>query len=197
MNEDQKFRSLGQLLDRMDEICRTCQRISLGEILEVVGPRSFGPFLLLAGLITLAPIIGDIPGVPTLIGITVFLIAIQLLVGRKRFWLPGWLRKRSVAGDKFRRGLEMVRRPAGFIDRFLRARLTFLTGGPMTRIIAVLCLLIAAVMPPMELVPFSANVAGAALTVFGLALIARDGLLILFAFAFTGLAVTLVAVHVG
>lgn len=37
----------------------------------------------------------------------------------------------------------------------------------------------------MEVVPCSANLAGAALTAFGLALIAHDGLLALIAFAFT------------
>lgn len=34
---------------------------------NAVGRRSFGPTLLLAGLVTLAPIVGDIPGVPVLI----------------------------------------------------------------------------------------------------------------------------------
>lgn len=38
---------------------------------------------------------------------------------------------------------------------------------------------------PLEVIPFSANVAGAALTAFGLSLIAHDGILALFAFAFT------------
>lgn len=37
----------------------------------------------------------------------------------------------------------------------------------------------------MELVPFSANGAGAALTLFGLGLIAREGLLVLVALALT------------
>lgn len=39
----------------------------------------------------------------------------------------------------------------------------------------------------MEFVPFSATGAGAALTAFGLALIAHDGLLALIAFLFTAL----------
>jgi hypothetical protein len=40
-------------------------------------------------------------------------------------------------------------------------------------------------MPFLEVVPFSANLAGAALAAFGLALISRDGLLALLAFALT------------
>ncbi len=52
------------------------------EIVEAVGERSFGSILLLAGIITLTPLIGDIPGVPSIMGLIVFLIAIQLLIGR-------------------------------------------------------------------------------------------------------------------
>jgi hypothetical protein len=50
-----------------------------------------------------------------------------------------------------------------------------LTRDAGTYVIAIACLAIAAAMPPMEVVPFSANGAGAALTAFGLALIAHDG----------------------
>ena len=43
---------------------------------------------------------------------------------------------------------------------------------------ASICLALAVVMPLMEVVPFSANAAGLILAVFGLALIASDGLMV-------------------
>lgn len=55
-----------------------------------------------------------------------------------------------------------------------------------------MCVLIAVAMPPMELVPFTATGAGAALTAFGLSLIAHDGLVALLAFAFTATTLALV-----
>ncbi len=54
-----------------------------------------------------------------------------------------------------------------------------------TQTIAIACIVIGIAMPAMEIVPFSANGAGAALTAFGLSLIANDGLLALLAFLFT------------
>ena len=51
--------------------------------------------------------------------------------------------------------------------------------------IALLSSLIAAAMPILEFVSFSANLAGAALTAFGLSLNVRDGLLALLAFLLT------------
>jgi hypothetical protein len=182
MNEDRELTNLEQLLDRIAEAGREEDRVTLGGILEMVGRRSFSPMLLVAGLITVAPIIGDIPGVPTIMGIFVFLIAGQLLFHRDHFWLPQWMLRRSMERDKIEKAVGWLRRPARFIDRFLRPRLTVLTRGAGIHAIAAACLVIAVSMPAMEFIPLSANGAGAALTAFGLSLVAHDGLLALLAF---------------
>jgi hypothetical protein len=152
-------------------------QISFDAILDAVGRRSFGPLLLLAGVVTLMPLVGDIPGVPTLMGLFVVLTAAQLLLGRDNFWLPGWLLRRSVDRSKIENGVSWLRRPAGWIDRVLRPRLSFLVEGPGAWVVGVASLLVGLAMPPMELVPFSANIAGLALSALGLALITKDGIL--------------------
>ncbi|MCG7598761.1 exopolysaccharide biosynthesis protein [Halomonas sp. McH1-25] len=181
-DEIQQISTLEQLLDRLEASTREARQVSLEMIVEAVGSRSFGPLLLVAGLITLAPLIGDIPGVPTIMGILVLLVSGQLLVGRRHFWLPKWLLGRSVESGKFTRGIYWVRRPARVIDKLLKPRLVMLVHGAGLYAVAATCCLIALAMPLMEVVPFSANGAGAALTLFGLALIARDGLLVLIGF---------------
>jgi hypothetical protein len=185
MKKDQDPENLEQLLDVIGQAAQEGGRVSWGAVLKVVGRRSFGPLLLVAGLFTLAPVIGDIPGVPAVIGLGVFLIAAQLLFGRDHFWLPQLLLNRSIAKEKLDKSISLLQKPARFIDRLLRRRLTKFTHGAAVYIIAVACIFIAAAMPVMEVVPFSANIAGAALTAFGLALIAHDGLLALLAILFT------------
>jgi hypothetical protein len=182
VQQDSHLTNLEQLLDRIGEAATEGSDVSLDAILDEVGRRSFGPLLLVAGLITVAPIIGDIPGVPTLMGVLVILIAAQVLFRHDHFWLPGWMLRRSISATKLHKALSWLRRPARFIDRFLRPRLTFLTQRAGMIVIAVVCMQIAIAMPFMEVVPFSANVAGFVLAVFGLALIACDGLLALIAF---------------
>ena len=71
--------SVGELLDRIDEAANREEQVSVDSILDQVGHRSFGPMLLFAGLVMLAPVIGDIPSVPTLMGTLVVLTAGQLL----------------------------------------------------------------------------------------------------------------------
>ena len=184
------------MLDLIGTAAQSKDSVSLGAILEVLGARSFGPLLLLAGLITLAPLIGDIPGVPTIIGLFVFLMGVQLLLGFKHFWLPEWLLHRSVDKTKLHKALEWLKSPAGYIDRLLKPRLPLFVNGISAYIIALLCIIIAMSMPALELIPFSANAAGAAFTIFGLSLIAKDGLLSLIAFILTALTVWLVTINV-
>lgn len=182
---DQEVSSLEELLDRMGQADPDGSEVTLDALLDAVGRRSFGPLLLTAGLVTLAPLIGDIPGVPTIMGVLVVLIAGQMLFDREHFWLPRWMLERSVKRERLCKALEWLRRPARFVDRVLRPRLTMFVRTAGIHIIAGMCIAVAAVMPATEFVPFSANAAGAALTAFGLALIAHDGLLAVIALLIT------------
>lgn len=166
------------------------QNISLRSILDELGHRSFAPLLLLPGLVTLLPV-GGIPGVPTVMGILVFLVSIQLLLGRKSFWLPGWLIDRSVSSSKLEKSRRWMLGPARFIDHFLHPRLNIIVNSGGIYIIALLSVVVALMMPPMELVPFSAIGAGLALTLFGLALLARDGLIALLGIVATSITLCL------
>lgn len=195
MSADQSIENLEQLLERVDEAAKGRDRVSLGAILDLVSHRSFGPVLLVAGLVASAPLVGDVPGVSILVGVLVFLVAGQLLIGRDHFWLPDWLLNRSVDKGKLDKGLGWMRAPAKFMDRLLRPRLTRFSRGPARYAIAVACSSIALLTPAMELVPFSANVAGFTFFLFGLALIGRDGLMALVAFAFTALTMAVLAYY--
>ncbi|MCR8916172.1 exopolysaccharide biosynthesis protein [Marinobacter panjinensis] len=177
--------NLQQLLGQIRESAGSSGQVSVNDILSGVGERSFGPVLLLAGLITLAPLIGDIPGVPTILGLIVLLTLGQLLFQRHSIWLPSWISQRSVPRDKLLKGLDWLQKPARFLDRWTGPRLVFLVDGPGLYVMATLCMLVAMAMPAMEVVPFSANGAGAALMAFGLAIVARDGLLAVVATSLT------------
>ncbi|KPV41323.1 exopolysaccharide biosynthesis protein [Thiohalorhabdus denitrificans] len=179
--------SLEELLDRIGEAAQDKDQVSMESILHATGRRSFGPLLLLAGLVTLAPIVGDLPGMPTIMGLLVLLTAGQLLFQREYFWLPSWMLNREVGQEGLRKSLDWMRPPARFLDRWTRPRLRMFAQGTGFYAIAAVCVLIAFGMPVMEVVPFSANGAGAGLLAFGLSLIARDGLLALVAFVVTGL----------
>jgi hypothetical protein len=191
VREARDISTLEQLLDRLDKAA-TGERVDVECMMEAVGRSSFGALLLLGGLVTLSPL-DIIPGIPTLISLAVLIVCVQLLSGRRRFWLPAWVLRRSITRQRFRRALTWLRKPARFGDRLVRPRLTALTADAAVNVIAVGCIVVALAMPVMEVIPFSANLAGIALTAFGLAVIAHDGLLALVAFAATAAGVVVIA----
>ncbi|WP_447527709.1 exopolysaccharide biosynthesis protein [Vreelandella sp. TE19] len=186
MSDESPAASLTELLDAMAQMEEEKRRVSVEDILDAVGRRSFGPLLLVAGIITLAPVVGDIPGVPTLMAVLVLLTSSQLLLGRKAFWLPGILLNRSVSRKGFDKSLGLMRKPAKWVDGLLGVRLAWMSGYIGMRATALACLLVALAMPPMEFIPFTANGAGLALTLFGLGLVAKDGLVLSLGFLITG-----------
>lgn len=186
--------NLEELFDQIGKAAPGEDRVSLSHMLEAFGRRSFGPLLLLAGLVTISPV-GDIPGVPTMMAIFVALISGQLLFRRSSFWLPRWLLNRSVSRPKLETAIRWLRRPARFVDRLLRRRMTTFTDGPAMVAIVVACIVIALSMPPMELVPFTGTIAGLLLCGFGLSMTAHDGLLALVTLGLTCLVLGLAAFH--
>lgn len=155
--------------------------LSAGELIETIGRRSFGPLLLLGGLLGMTPV-SAIPTAPTIIALITLLIAGQLLFGRKSVWLPKWLANMSVKATRVEKAVKLARRPAAVIDKVIRPRLRVFTGPVGDRVAALVCVIIALAVPPLELLPFVAFVPSLAIATFGLALIARDGLLVAIAF---------------
>ncbi|MDO8861037.1 exopolysaccharide biosynthesis protein [Haliea sp. E1-2-M8] len=166
--------------------------VTVGDILEAVGTRSFAPLLMLTGTLLVSPLSG-IPLFPSMMALIVLLVSLQMLAGRRHFWLPRWLLQRTLPRQKLLRILEWLQTPCATIDRYLQPRLTYLVRGPSTVLIALTCLAIAVMMPAMELVLFSSSIAGVALCAFGLALVAHDGVLVLVAYAIITLMAAVVA----
>ncbi len=146
-------------------------------ILEAFTGRVFGPLLLIPALVVLVPPLGAIPAVPTTMGVLVVLVAGQSLWGRSHPWLPRVLLRRSLPTERLHRALDRIEWWSRWIDRLIKPRLRWLVTGGMKRGIALICVLLACALPPLELIPFAAAVPGAGLFCLGLAITAEDGLL--------------------
>ncbi len=155
-------------------------KVSVGEIVETFGKRSFGPLLLITGLLGMTPV-AAIPSAPSIIALITVLIAGQLLFGRESIWLPRFLEKLSVKAERVAKAARVAKRPVHIADRIVRPRLQPLTTPLADRLVALACVLVAICVPPLEFLPFVAFVPSLAIFVFGLSLVARDGLLVLIA----------------
>nr|WP_290701939.1 exopolysaccharide biosynthesis protein [Halomonas sp. UBA3074] len=191
---DQPLQNLEQMLERIGKLTHQNDHVSLGMVVEAIGSRSFGPLLMLIGITLFSPLSG-IPGMSFFMAIFVLLVAVQMLIGRKKFWLPAFILNRSVEHAKLQKALDWLSKPARGIDRVLKPRLTFLVHRSGSYGIAMLCVIVGLCMPLMELVPFSSSAAGLALLILGLSLVAHDGLLALLAIVISGGAFSFLIIH--
>ncbi len=151
-------------------------KLSLVSVLDTMQGRGFGPLLLTPCLIVLLPT-GAIPGVPTLCAVLIVLVAGQLVAGKRTPWVPARLRDVTFERQRFQSMVARARPWTERVDRLLKPRLRPLTVWPFNRIGALACLLLAAAMVPLELVPFAAAVPALIIALYALALAAHDGAL--------------------
>ncbi|WP_159713638.1 exopolysaccharide biosynthesis protein [Geminicoccus flavidas] len=170
--------SLSDVLARIDETAARQASVSVGDIRDALGDRSFGPLLLVPGLVVISPLSG-IPTVPSMMAAVVLLIGWQMLADRSRIWLPRQIEARCVPGSKLRRVTGFLSPWAGRVDRLVRPRLHWLTGPLGQKAAALHCMIVALTMPPMEILPFLNSVAGLVIAATALGMTARDGLLML------------------
>ena len=172
----------------LESVLRTLERtaedngakVSVDEIVETFGARSFGPLLLLCGLLGMTPV-SAIPTAPTVLAVIVILIAGQMVFGREAIWIPRFIGKLSVKAERLAKAVKISRKPAHVVDRVVCPRLLALTTPRADRLVALSCVLVAITVPPLELVPFAAFVPALAIFTFGVGLVARDGLVVLIA----------------
>ncbi|KFB10406.1 exopolysaccharide biosynthesis protein [Nitratireductor basaltis] len=172
--------SINDILDRLHETAEDEKKVSIGQMMDAFGHRSYGPFLIVPPLIEFSPL-GAIPGVPTFLAFIVFMFAVQILIGKKHFWLPDFVLKREISADKLDKGTRKARSTANFLDRHFHGRMRWLTTKPFIRVAAAITMLLTLAVPPLELLPFASTGPMLAIATLGLALLVRDGMLMILA----------------
>ena len=152
--------------------------VTLRDIVDTLGPRSFGPMLLVPALAIVSPA-SAIPTVPTLLSIAIGLIAIQIFLKRDKVWLPEFLLRKRLGSRRFEQTLTFLRKLAYWLDPFINERLTMLTDRPGNSIALLICSVMPLFMPLIELMPFVTSFVACSLALFAAGLLFRDGVLML------------------
>ena len=131
--------SASDILDPVDDLAERQDEIAVGDVVETLGHRGFGPFPVIIPLIDISPI-GSIPGLPIAMAVIVVMIAEQMAWEREHLWLPGFIARRAIASDKVGNAMRHVRGVARFPDCWCHGRLPALTKGPFVRAAAFGCM---------------------------------------------------------
>ena len=186
--------NLQELLKELQAAAGRTENISVKQLREALGRRSFAPPLLIASLLGFTPV-GVVPGVPTILALIVIVVAAQVALGRQGLWMPGALLNLKVESKRLKAAAIKLGPFARLVDKIIRPRLSVLTVTPYSSVIAITCIMIALTVPPFEFVPLVDLPLWGAMVAFSLSLFAHDGLLAIIAFALTaagiGLAVAM------
>ena len=169
-------------MEQLAERASKGEGIRVATIQEIAGQRFAGPMLFFPAMVVVSPL-SLIPTLPTMIAVTVILIAAQIILGRKTIWLPQKLNNASMSPERTLKVVEFMRPAAGWIGKFCKPRLRFLVNPLGIRLAAAVCVLVALTMPPLEFFPGASTAAGVVIATFGLSITLQDGLLLLLALA--------------
>jgi hypothetical protein len=160
----------------LEELLREDQPpLTVGEITDRVARRGFGLFMIVLALPTLIPVLPW--GSAAIIGLLYTLLAIQMLIGLDRPWLPKRMRKYRLSGRVVTglrtRGVPFLRR----IERFSRPRAMVLDERIMLRLVAVVLLVLGVIL--VSPIPFLNTLPALSAMFLGVGLLNRDGLFLL------------------
>jgi hypothetical protein len=164
-------------------------RVTVGEIVaRAEGDGGLGPVLFVLTLPVLLPLP---PGVSMVLAVPLLLVALQIVAGRPKLWLPEALADRSMERDAMVKALRRVLPLLDRVEAVVRPRLRFLTGRIGVRVVGVACALIAVIL--ILPIPFANLVPALALAIFSLGLTRKDGLLVLAGYGLLALTVAVIA----
>lgn len=177
----------GNLTTLLDKIERKAlsggnSSMSVGEVMDTIGRRAYGPLLLIIGVMSVSPL-ALIPGSTWIFALLTLLVAAQMALNLKHPWLPASALRLSFPQKKIVGALKKVRPWTAGIDRIVKPRLEFLAGEPWIILVALLAIAAALVTFPLSLIPFAPAIPGATVILVGLGVTARDGVVLAFAMA--------------
>ncbi len=183
--------SIGDVVDGLEDVANKQDKVAIDDLLDEFGDRSFAPLMLILALVGITPV-GAIPSVPTIIALCIAVIAAQMAWGRDHVWLPQFITARGVKSERLTKDKDKLEKVADVMDAVAKRRLKALASGPARRVAAGLIVVLCLALPVLELVPFAAAAPFLSIAILSLALMVRDGLVLL-----TGGAVAVAALAYG
>jgi len=148
--------------------------VSVGELIDRLDSRAHGVLLLVLALPMCIP---NIPGISTIFGILMMAPALQLVLGSHRLWVPRRVREWRVDCNVLRQTLRVATPPLKRIEYLIKPRWSVLTRFPATILIGLQTALMAFIL--ILPIPFANWPPGMTVAMTALALLQRDGILML------------------
>jgi hypothetical protein len=150
------------------------ETVSVGELIDRLDSRAHGMLLLVLALPMCVP---NVPGISTIFGVLMLAPALQMVFGSRRLVVPRRVREWRVSGDALRRTFNVAIPSLKRVEYLIKPRWSRLTRFPATILVGLQTLLMALVL--ILPIPFANWPPGMTVAMTALALLQRDGILML------------------
>jgi hypothetical protein len=151
-------------------------RLSFSDLALKLHARAWGGLLVIFAAINVIPLP---PGASIFFAIPLLIVSAHMAFGRASPWFPARIDRRGVTKEELSRLVEKMEWLEVRVERMLKPRLARLTGSAATRLIGFVCFILSW----MTMLPIVHVAPAAVIVLFGLALIYRDGALVIVAAA--------------
>jgi hypothetical protein len=167
-------------------------RLTFTELAKQLHSRAWGGLLFIFAAINCLPLP---PGTSTFFALPILIVAAQMVLGRESPWFPRKLDRRGVTKQELERLISKIGWLEARVERIFKPRIPGLSGPTAARVIGLVCFLLAlvAAIP----VPLFHVARAVAIALFGLALIYRDGALVIVAAIAAVLSIAVDALIIG
>lgn len=167
-------------------------RLTFSELATQLHSRAWGGLLFIFAAINVLPLP---PGTSAFFALPILIVSAQMVFGRTTPWFPARINRRGVKKSELHRLIDKIEWLEVRVEKIFKPRLPSLTGPAAARAIGLVCFLLAviAAIP----IPLFHVAPAAAVVLFGLALIYRDGALVIVAAVAAVLSLVIDALIVG
>jgi hypothetical protein len=188
--ERRHARRLSQLFTQLAEDAQ--DRVTMGNIRDALGTRSFAALLVLFAAFNLLPLP---PGTSAVLGVPLLIVSAQMMYGSKRVWLPGFVSEKSLSAEQFRAIMERVIPRLKQLECYVKPRYWPFWRRRGDRIIGMIALIMAVLITLP--IPLGNWLPAFSTALLGLALSERDGILLAVGSAVGVAALSVVMLVVG
>ena len=180
-----------ELLQRLLNQTKESPSIKVGEIFGILSGKGYATLLIIFSLPFCTPL--QIPGFSTPFGILLAFLGLRIAFA-KRLWWPKWILEKEIPSHVMEKIVKMTIKAVTAVQKILRPRLQVLAKNPLLHRVHGLFVCVLAIFLSLPLpIPMTNLLTAFPILLIGLGLLEDDGIVILMAYLFVLLWVSVLA----
>jgi hypothetical protein len=165
---------VNEMFSVMGNSCRRGSKVYVGQLVDEIDTEIFGVLMFIPALICILPF-SIVPGVSSFCSVIILVSALHLFLGRKKLWLPEWVRNASISSCRMTKILEKLGNIDQKIDRLSFPRCGFFMNRIAQKLTACAGVILSSMAIVLGFIPLIDTLLMIPVALFGIGICTRDG----------------------